>query len=64
LSSRRQKSIRHFFSNHEVALYSQKGYIEWQGSESQKLAIKDLEEGLHNLTIKGGRNVKGIFSLI
>jgi hypothetical protein len=58
-----KKAFDIFISNHEVALYSRKGYIEWQGSESQKLAIKDLEEGLHNLTIKGGRNVKGGFRM-
>jgi hypothetical protein len=48
-----------FCNNHEIQHYSRKGHIEWQGSESQKLALKDLEDGLHDLSIKGTRKQKG-----
>jgi hypothetical protein len=54
-----KKAFDMFVNNNEVQKYSRKGYIEWQGSESQKLALKDLEEGIHDLSIKGGRNKEG-----
>lgn len=31
--------------NHEVSLYSHKGYIQWQGSDAQELLWDDIEAG-------------------
>jgi hypothetical protein len=53
------KAFQKYVENHPVSYYSRKGYIEWQGSQSQKLALKDLEEGVHDLSIKGGPKKNG-----
>jgi hypothetical protein len=54
-----QKAFELYKSNHNIHYYSRKGFIEWQGSQSQKLALKDLLEGLHDLSIKGTKKTKG-----
>lgn len=34
-------------SNHKPSLFSHKGYIQWQGSDSQELLLLDIENGKH-----------------
>jgi hypothetical protein len=36
-----------FVSKHPVSYYSHKGYIQWQGSESQRLALEDIAAKVH-----------------
>ena len=40
-----QEAFDLFVQNNEVSLFSKKGYIQWQGSESQRLLLKDIEAG-------------------
>jgi hypothetical protein len=54
-----EKAFALFKSNNKVHYYSRKGFIKWQGSESQELALQDLSQGLHDLSIRGTKRVKG-----
>lgn len=45
-----QEAYDRYLSNHEVALFSHKGYIQWQGSDAQALALEHMEQNLHNTT--------------
>ena len=40
-----QEAFDLFVQNNEVSLFSKKGYIQWQGSESQRLLWDDIEAG-------------------
>jgi hypothetical protein len=54
-----QQAFDTFVANHPISLYSQKGYIQWQGSDAQKLLMEDLKNKTHDLTVKGGKNKDG-----
>jgi hypothetical protein len=58
------KALEKFIVKHQPSFYSHKGYIQWQGSEAQALAIKDIEDGMHDLSIKGGKNKKGGYRMM
>jgi hypothetical protein len=40
-----RKAFDIYRKNHEVSLYSHKGYIQWQGSDAQELLWDDIEAG-------------------
>ena len=40
-----QEAFDRFVRNNEVSFFSKKGYIQWQGSESQRLLLEDIEAG-------------------
>ena len=42
-----QDAFNCFVQNNDVSYYSKKGFIQWQGSESQKLLLEDINAGLH-----------------
>lgn len=42
-----QEAFDVFVQNHDVSLFSKKGFIQWQGSESQRLLLEDIEAGKH-----------------
>ena len=42
-----QQLFEAFISNHPASANSHKGYIQWQGSEAQKLARQDIAEDRH-----------------
>jgi len=47
-AARDQEAFDNFVANHpETSLFSHHGYIQWQGSEAQKLLKEDLENNLH-----------------
>lgn len=50
-----------FVAHHDVSFHSHKGYVQWKGSEAQALALRDIANGVHDLTKKGGRNKEGGF---
>ena len=40
-----QKAFDKFVENNEVSTVSHKGYIQWQGSDAQRLLRKDIKDG-------------------
>jgi len=43
-----QEAFDNYKKNHPTLIqFSHKGYIQWQGSESQRLCLKDIEDGVH-----------------
>jgi hypothetical protein len=36
-----------YISNHELAIFSSKGHIQWQGSTAQEMLWEDMEAGKH-----------------
>ena len=42
-----QTAFDQYTSCHEPSYFSYKGYIQWQGSDAQELALQDLRDGLH-----------------
>lgn len=59
-----EQAFEKFVRKHPVSFYSHKGYIQWQGSEIQALARKDLDEKTFDLSVKGGKNKEGGFRLL
>jgi len=47
-----EEAFEIFRNNHQVSLFSHKGYPEWQGSEAQKYALIDIEQGIHKTMSK------------
>ena len=45
-----KEAFDNYVANHQVSLYSHKGYIQWQGSEAQELALKHIANNVHNTT--------------
>ena len=43
-----QEAFDIFVRNHDVSLFSKMGFIQWQGSESQRLLLDDIKAGKHN----------------
>jgi len=41
-----QKAFDKFVENNEVSTVSHKGYIQWQGSDAQRLLKKDIKDGI------------------
>ena len=42
-----QLALENYKANHESSGFSDKGYIQWQGSEAQELVREDMDAGLH-----------------
>lgn len=49
-----EAALAMFVQNHEVSTHSHKGYIQWQGSEAQSAALKDLAEETFDLAAGSG----------
>jgi len=47
-----EKAFNLFRKNHNVSMFSHKGYIQWQGSQAQTYALADIRDGVHKQ--KGG----------
>ena len=45
-----QAAFDNYVANHETAKFYHKGYIQWQGSDAQKLALEHMKENVHNTT--------------
>lgn len=43
-----QEAFDNYKKNHQAALFSHKGYIQWQGSEAQALCRKDIKHKRHD----------------
>ena len=45
-----QQAFDNYVANHPVSHFSHKGHIQWQGSEAQQLALRHIEQNMHNTT--------------
>ena len=45
-----QQAFDNYVANHPVSHFSHKGYIQWQGSEAQQLALRHIGQNTHNTT--------------
>ena len=45
-----QEAFDNYVANHPVSLFSHKGYIQWQGSHAQALALEHIQQNIHNTT--------------
>ena len=43
-----QTAFDNYVANHPVSYFSHKGYIQWQGSEAQELALEHIAKNIHN----------------
>ena len=43
-----QEAFDNYVANHPISYFSHKGYIQWQGSDAQELALKHIQENRHN----------------
>ena len=44
-----QAAFDNYVSNHPISRFSHKGYIQWQGSDAQKLALEHMKQNTHNI---------------
>lgn len=51
-ASNDQQAFNNYKDNHPTSHFSQKGYIQWQGSEAQELLWQDMADGLHESQTK------------
>ena len=43
-----QEAFDNYVANHPISYFSHKGYIQWQGSDAQELALEHIKENRHN----------------
>ena len=43
-----QEAFDNYVANHPISYFSHKGYIQWQGSDAQELALEHINENRHN----------------
>lgn len=55
------EALASFIALHDVSYYCRKGYIQWKGSDARQLALNDIKNKAHDLTIRGGKDRKGGF---
>jgi hypothetical protein len=51
-SERDQQAFDMYVSNNPISFFSSKGYIQWQGSDSQRLCLDDIEQEKHKTMSK------------